>query len=79
MNEDFLSEMNVIKLAGEIDEFIAKCMLDYSLGPNGINGVILARLIKMNEEVNNMDNIKHLMESIIDNSLLGEHRPNTLS
>ena len=59
------NDENILKLSQAIDDFFVAQSIKYEMGANAINGVFMARLLRMNEEVGNMENLYKLLESII--------------
>lgn len=55
----------IIGLSREIDDFFVQQSLKYEMNANAINGVFMARLIRMNQSVENVDNLYKLLETIL--------------
>ena len=55
----------ILKLSNEIDDFFVTQSLKYEMSANAINGIFMARLLKMNETVGNMENLYKLLETIL--------------
>lgn len=55
----------ILKLSNEIDDFFVEQSLKYEMSANAINGIFMARLLKMNETVGNMENLYKLLEAIL--------------
>lgn len=62
-----MDENDLIEIAKSIDDVLMEKLLKYNLSVNGLNGVILARLIMLNQEANNMVNLRDFMNDILAN------------
>jgi len=63
-----MEENDLIEIAKSIDDVLMEKLLKYNLSVNGLNGVILARLIMLNQEANNMVNLRDFMNDILANN-----------
>jgi len=63
-----MDDNNLIEIAKSIDDVLMEKLLKYNLSVNGLNGVILARLIMLNQEANNMVNLRDFMNDILANN-----------
>lgn len=59
------NEDKIMNLSREIDDFFVEKALKYEMSANAINGVFMARLLRMNMSVDNMEGLKKLLESIL--------------
>ena len=57
------------KIAYEIDDFLAELITKYELDALVASSIILARLTRMNVEVDGGDNFKNLMRSAMGKTL----------
>lgn len=55
----------ILSLSKEIDDFFVEQSLKYEMSANAINGIFMARLLRMNQSVGNMDSLYKLLESIL--------------
>lgn len=55
----------ILSVSKEIDDFFVEQSLKYEMSANAINGVFMARLLRMNQSVGNMDSLYKLLESIL--------------
>ena len=62
-----MDENDLIEIAKSIDDVLMEKLLKYNLSVNGLNGVILARLIMLNQEAGNMVNLRDFMNDILAN------------
>ena len=62
-----MDENDLIEIAKSIDDVLMEKILKYNLSVNGLNGVILARLIMLNQEAGNMVNLRDFMNDILAN------------
>lgn len=53
------------------DEFILNTLYDNEISPDQINGIILARLMILNQSFNNTDNFYGLLKSILSKKAEG--------
>ena len=63
-----MEEIDLIEIAKSIDDVLMEKLLKYNLSVNGLNGVILARLIMLNQEAGNMVNLRDFMNDILANN-----------
>jgi len=63
-----MEENDLIEIAKSIDDVLMEKLLKYNLSVNGLTGVILARLIMLNQEANNMVNLRDFMNDILANN-----------
>jgi hypothetical protein len=59
-------------LAEALDTFFSTTILEKQLSINTFNGVFMARLVRMNQEVDNMENLNRLLEDILKGDLTKE-------
>ena len=62
-----MDDNNLIEIAKSIDDVLMEKLLKYKLSVNGLNGVVLARLIMLNQEADNMVNLRDFMNDILAN------------
>ena len=62
-----MDDNNLIEIAKTIDDVLMEKLLKYNLSVNGLNGVVLARLIMLNQEAGNMANLRDFMNDILAN------------
>jgi predicted lipase len=53
------------KLVLEIDNVLSKMLLEYDLDPLHLSSIILARLVRMNQEFESHDDFNKIMNSAI--------------
>jgi len=63
-----MDENDLIEIAKSIDDVLMEKILKYNLSVNGLNGVVLARLIMLNQEAGNMVNLRDFMNDILMNN-----------
>jgi len=63
-----MDDNNLIEIAKSIDDVLMEKLLKYKLSVNGLNGVVLARLIMLNQEAGNMVNLRDFMNDILANN-----------
>ena len=63
-----MEENDLIEIAKSIDDVLMEKLLKYNLSVNGLNGVILARLIMLNQEAGNMVKLRDFMNDILANN-----------
>ena len=63
-----MDDNNLIEIAKSIDDVLMEKLLKYNLSVNGLNGVVLARLIMLNQEAGNMVNLRDFMNDILANN-----------
>jgi hypothetical protein len=56
---------NIQNIAAELDEYMFNIAEKYDLSASQINGIIMARLLRMNIELNNELNFYRLLEVIL--------------
>ena len=62
-----MDDNDLIDIAKSIDDVLMEKIIKYNLSVNGLNGVVLARLIMLNQEANNMVNLRDFMNDILAN------------
>jgi len=60
-----LNDEEIISLSQEIDDFFAKQVLRYEMNVNAINGVFMARLLRLNQSVGHTEGLYKLLQSIL--------------
>ena len=63
------SQEKLITIAANIDNFLVKQSLDYELSMDAINGIFMARLLRMNMEVGNKSNLFKLLQAVLQDDL----------
>ena len=63
-----MDDNDLIEIAKSIDDVLMEKLLKYKLSVNGLNGVVLARLIMLNQEAGNMVNLRDFMNDILTNN-----------
>lgn len=63
-----MDDNDLIDIAKSIDDVLMEKIIKYNLSVNGLNGVILARLIMLNQEAGNMVNLRDFMNDILANN-----------
>jgi hypothetical protein len=70
-----VTDDEVVKISYEIDDFLMKQVIDNNITPMQLSGMILARLVRMNEGVKCENDFYKLVQSIADkNHLLPDTR-----
>jgi hypothetical protein len=67
-----MEDNEIIELAEALDTFFSTTILEKQLSINAFNGVFMARLVRMNQEVDNMHNLNRLLEDILKGDLTKE-------
>jgi hypothetical protein len=67
-----MEDNEIIELAETLDTFFSTTILEKQLSINAFNGVFMARLVRMNQEVDNMHNLNRLLEDILKGDLTKE-------
>jgi hypothetical protein len=63
------SQEKLITIAANIDNFLVKQSIDYELSMDAINGIFMARLLRMNMEVGNKSNLFKLLQAVLQDDL----------
>ena len=63
------SQEKLITIAANIDNFLVKQSIDYELSMDAINGIFMARLLRMNMEVGNKSNFFKLLQAVLQDDL----------
>lgn len=63
-----MDDNDLIDIAKSIDDVLMEKIIKYNLSVNGLNGVVLARLIMLNQEAGNMVNLRDFMNDILANN-----------
>jgi len=63
------TQESLITIAANIDNFLVKQSLDYELSMDAINGIFMARLLRMNMEVGNKSNLFKLLQAVLQDDL----------
>jgi hypothetical protein len=63
------SQEKLITIAASIDNFLVKQSLDYELSMDAVNGIFMARLLRMNMEVGNKSNFFKLLQAVLQDDL----------
>jgi hypothetical protein len=63
------SQEKLITIAANIDNFLVKQSLDYELSMDAVNGIFMARLLRMNMEVGNKSNLFKLLQAVLQDDL----------
>lgn len=67
-----MDDKELFELAEDIDNFFNKTILEKELSVNGFNGVMLARMVRLNQACDNMENFTNLLNDITNGSLTKE-------
>ena len=67
-----MDDKQLFELAENIDNFFNKTILEGELSVNGFNGVMLARIVRLNQACDNMENFHKLLRDITDGELAKE-------
>ena len=59
-----VTDEEVIKISYEIDEFLMDQVINYNISPTVLSGVIMARLVRMNEEAQSEESFYKLVDSV---------------
>ena len=60
-----MTESNLNKLVIEIDDILSKLIVDYNYDPLHLSSIILARLVRMNQDFESHDEFNKIMNSAI--------------
>jgi predicted lipase len=60
-----MNELDLNKLVLEIDDILSKMLVDYDLDPLHLSSIILARLVRMNQEFESHDDFNKIMNAAI--------------
>jgi hypothetical protein len=63
------TQESLITIAANIDNFLVKQSIDYELSMDAINGIFMARLLRMNMEVGNKSNLFKLLQAVLQDDL----------
>lgn len=63
--EDDVRFERIQNLAAELDEYLFRVAEKYELSASQINGIFMARILRMNIELKNEDNFYKLLEVIL--------------
>jgi hypothetical protein len=64
-----MDDKQLFELAENIDNFFNKTILEGELSVNGFNGVMLARIVRLNQACDNMENFIKLLNDITSGEL----------
>lgn len=59
-----VTDEEIIKVSYEIDKFLMDQIINYNLSPTVLSGVIMARLVRMNEEAQSEESFYKLIDSV---------------
>ena len=59
-----VTDEEIVKVSYEIDEFLMDQVINYNISPTVLSGVIMARLVRMNEEAESEESFYKLVDSI---------------
>ena len=65
-----VTDDEVVKISYEIDDFLMKQVIDNNVTPMQLSGMILARLVRMNEGVNCEGEFYKLVQSVANRNHL---------
>jgi hypothetical protein len=72
---EMVTDEEVVKISYEIDDFLMKQVIDNNITPMQLSGMMLARLVRMNEGVKCEDEFYKLVKSVVDRKhLIPEER-----
>jgi hypothetical protein len=60
-----MTELKVNKLVLEIDDVLSKMLVEYEFDPLHLSSIILARLVRMNQEFESHDEFNKIMNAAI--------------
>ena len=60
-----MNELDLNKLVLQIDDSLSKLIVDYNLDPLHLSSIILARLVRMNQEFESHDEFSKIMNAAI--------------
>jgi hypothetical protein len=63
------TQESLITIAANIDNFLVKQSIDYELSMDAVNGIFMARLLRMNMEVGNKSNLFKLLQAVLQDDL----------
>ena len=70
-----VTDEEVVKISYEIDDFLMNQVMNHNVTPMQLSGMILARLVRMNEGVNCEGEFYKLVQSVADkNHLMPDER-----
>lgn len=64
-----MNDETLYKVAEAIDNFFNEIVTENNLSLGAFNGMFMARMARMNEAYENMDNFKKLLQTIVDDKL----------
>ena len=67
-----MEDKELFELAEDIDNFFNKTILEKELSVNGFNGVFMARMMRLNQACDNLENFNKLLRDITDGDLAKE-------
>ena len=67
-----MEDKDLFELAEDIDNFFNKTILEKELSVNGFNGVFMARMMRLNQACDNLENFNKLLRDITDGDLAKE-------
>lgn len=67
-----MEDKDLFELAEDIDNFFNKTILEKELSVNGFNGVFMARMMRLNQACDNLENFHKLLRDITDGDLAKE-------
>ena len=60
-----MSDMDINTLVLKIDDLLSKMLVDHDLDPLNLSSIILARLVRMNQEFESHDDFNKIMNAAI--------------
>ena len=64
-----MTDQEIMQMASEVDYFIQNFIVKYNIEPLSASGVVLARLLKFNNELAIGDNFVALMNAIVNENV----------
>jgi ABC-type uncharacterized transport system fused permease/ATPase subunit len=59
-----VTDEEIVKVSYEIDKFFMDQIINYNLSPTVLSGIIMARLVRMNEEAQSEESFYKLIHSV---------------
>ena len=67
-----MDDKQLFEIAEDIDNFFNKTILEKELSVNAFNGIFMARMVRLNQACDNMENFNRLLREVTDGDLTKE-------
>lgn len=67
-----MDDKELFEIAEEIDNFFNKVILEKEVSVNAFNGIFMARMVRLNQACDNMENFNRLLHEVTNGDLTKE-------